>query len=62
MCSAVFCWDGSVYVCMLLQAVHCEPGLYNGAFLSAAAPEVIDGRPVSLATDIWSVGVLVYVM
>ncbi|CAI9603380.1 unnamed protein product [Staurois parvus] len=27
-----------------------------------AAPEVIKGTPVSLATDIWSLGVLTYVM
>ena len=55
-CLVALCYDGGVcvsFMAAVLTVTH---------FVSAAAPEIIDERPVSLATDIWSVGVLVYVM
>ena len=52
-----------IAVLSLLKRLSCINMVdYYYYYYLSTAPEVINGEPVSLGTDLWSVGVIIYVL
>ena len=47
---------------VMLTHYYLAPSLRSHIFLFSAAPEILAYEPISLAADIWSLGVLAYVL
>ena len=48
---------------MLVMLSHClTTSLQSDIFMFSSAPEILAYEPISLAADIWSLGVLAYVL